>query len=118
MIRRKAIVYAWSWPVASLAISAAAGAAETFPFDIAPGRFDEHCLRVEAGHAIRYRFEASAAVDFNIHHHRGREVFYPVKRDGVEREQGEFRAAVSDEYCLMWTNRGPTTVRVRGDVAR
>ena len=32
-----------------------------------------------AGQVVRYRFEADAVVDFNIHTHRGDEVIYRVK---------------------------------------
>ena len=101
-----------------LAIVPAAQANDAFAFDIAPGKFDEHCLKIEADRAIRYRFKAGAAVDFNIHHHRGNEVLYPVKRDGVARADGEFRAPSSEDYCLMWTNHGRAAVRVEGDIQR
>ncbi len=101
-----------------LAVVPVAHAAGSFAFDIAPGKFDEHCLKIEADRTIRYRFKAGAAVDFNIHHHRGNEVLYPVKRDGVARADGEFRAPSSEDYCLMWTNRGRAAVRVEGDIQR
>jgi hypothetical protein len=93
-------------------------AADAFALDIAPGQFDEHCLRIEAGEVIRWRFVAMSAVDFNIHHHRGKEVFYPVRRNGVERASGRFRSRAADDYCLMWTNKSPRTVRVSGSVER
>lgn len=95
-----------------------AEATDAFSFNLAPGKFDEHCLKIDAGTTIRYRFEATAAVDFNIHHHRGSEVFYPVKRERIARAKDEFRADVGDDYCLMWTNPGEGAVRVTGEVAR
>jgi hypothetical protein len=95
-----------------------ASAADVFALDIAPGDFNEHCLRIEAGKSVRYRFSASGRVDFNIHHHRGNDVLYPVKRAGISRAQADFRAAGSDDYCLMWTNKGREQVRVAGEVAR
>jgi len=84
--------------------------------DIKPGDFGEHCLRIEAGKTIRYRFAASTPVDFNIHHHRGNDVLYPVKGDGTAREQGEFRAPATADYCLMWTNRTKSPARIDGEV--
>ncbi len=93
-------------------------AADVFALDIAPGKFNEHCLKIDAGKAIRYRFEAAAALDFNIHHHRGNDVLYPVKRDGIARAQAVFRAPASGDYCLMWTNTGRVQVRVAGEVVR
>ena len=93
-------------------------AADVFALEIAPGNFNEHCLKIDAGKAIRYRFEAAAALDFNIHHHRGNDVLYPVKRDGIRRAQAEFRAPASGDYCLMWSNNGRVQVRVAGEVVR
>jgi hypothetical protein len=86
--------------------------------ELAPRHFDEHCLRLGAGEAIRWRFTASGAVDFNIHAHRGDKVLYPVRREGVDRASGTFRANVADDYCLMWTNRGAVPVAVRGAIER
>lgn len=74
-----------------------AAAAETFAFDIGKGGFDEHCLRIDAGRAITYRFVATAPVDFNIHHHRGKDVLYPVRRDAFARDDGEFRPPGADD---------------------
>lgn len=93
-------------------------AADAFAFEIAPGKFDEHCLTIDAGRTIRYRFDAAAAVDFNIHHHRGNDVLYPVKRDAIKQARGEFRAPAKDDYCLMWTNPGKAQLRVTGEIRR
>lgn len=101
--------------VAAAAVLPAAEAADvTLAMTVAPGKFDEHCLRLEAGEAIAWRFTATGAVDFNIHLHQGDKVLYPVRRDGVTRASGTFRARLAEDYCLMWTNRGAAAVRVRG----
>lgn len=97
---------------------AAARPADGFAFDIAAGKFDEHCLKLDAGEAIRWRFAASGAVDFNIHAHRGNAVIFPVRRDGVQRASGSFRSRAAEDYCLMWTNGGGTAVTVHGSVER
>jgi plastocyanin len=104
--------------VAAAVAGAAAAAEPTFALSIAPGKFDEHCLRIEAGEAIRWRFTATAAVDFNIHAHRGERVIYPVRRDGTARASGTFRAKAAEHYCLMWTNRGAAAVGVHGSIER
>jgi hypothetical protein len=104
--------------LALLAAQAPALAVDGFAFDVAAKDFDEHCLRIEAGEAIRWRFTATAPVDFNIHHHRGERVFYPVRRARAERASGSFRAPATDDYCLMWTNAGPASAAVRGSVER
>ena len=74
--------------------------------------FDERCIRLDAGESIRYRFSASASVDFNIHYHRGKEVFYPVMARATRAADASFSAPHADTYCLMWerTDAGPATV--------
>jgi hypothetical protein len=104
---------AWALPSASPAI-----AAEQFAIELAPGSFDEHCLRLGAGEAIRWRFTATDAVDFNIHAHRGEVIVYPVRRERVERASGSLRGRAAEDYCLMWTNAGGSRVQVRGSVER
>ncbi len=95
-----------------------ATAEQALRMSIAPGKFDEHCLKIEAGRAIAYRFEASAPVDFNIHYHRGKDVLYPVKREATRQFASTFRAESTDEYCLMWENKGAAAVTVEGRVDR
>jgi hypothetical protein len=103
---------------ALLAGCGATVAAEPFVLDVAPGVFEEHCLRLEAGEAVRWRFTATETLDFNIHAHRGDQVIYPVRRRDVTRASGSFRTGAREDYCLMWTNRGAARVRVRGAVER
>ncbi len=93
-------------------------ATETFDRHIAPGGFDEVCLRLTQGEAIDYRFEAAGPVDFNIHFHRGKDVFYPVRQSQVRGAAAQFRATDADDYCLMWQNAGASAVRVQGAVVR
>ena len=81
---------------------------------IAAGKFDEHCVKLAAGEVISYRFKGSAPLDFNIHHHRGNEVLYPVRHAQVRKLAGTFRAPAADDYCLMWENTGAQPVTVRG----
>lgn len=80
--------------------------------------FDERCLKLAAGEAVHYRFSASAPVDFNIHYHRGKDVFYPVKHSGVREAKGTFRADAGDDYCLMWEHAGAGTATVEGTLER
>jgi hypothetical protein len=101
---------------ASAAASAAAG---PFSLTLKAGGFDEICLRIEAGARIDYRFRAEAEVDFNIHHHRGREVLYPVRQPAVRAvERASFAPTIGEDYCLMWENRSAAPVRVEGRVDR
>ena len=80
-----------------------------------PGKaFDERCLQLAAGESIRYRFRASAPVDFNIHYHRGKDVFFPVQQSGVKDVSGSFKAETAEGYCLMWEHKGSELVSVEG----
>ncbi len=101
-----------------MAGQAHATAEQTLRMSIAPGKFDEHCLTIEAGRAIAYRFEANAPVDFNIHYHRGKDVLYPVKREATRQFASTFRAESTGEYCLMWENKSAAAVTVEGRVDR
>lgn len=93
-----------------------AATAEFGPFsiEIAPNSFEERCIKLAAGASMRYRFKSSAAVDFNLHYHRGKDVFYPVKKTALATRTGRFRAKTADVYCLMWENRTKATVKVTG----
>jgi hypothetical protein len=103
---------------ATLAAGDAVAADDAFRLSIAPGKFDEHCLKIEAGRTIAYRFEASGPVDFNIHYHRGNDVLYPVKREATRQSASTFRAESTDDYCLMWENPNAVAVSVEGRVDR
>ena len=71
-----------------------------------PKKVHEECARLEVGQSRKYHWKSDAPVDFNIHYHRGeKEVFYPVKRDGMRGDGGTFTAKTGEEYCWMWTAR-------------
>ena len=100
----------------SIAAGTASAAQEVGPyaFTLTGKSFDERCLTLAAGQSIRYRFSASAPVDFNIHYHRGKDVFYPVRRSGMRDAEGTFRAREADDYCLMWEHAGSGSAAVTG----
>src|SRR5882672_2521019 len=85
----------------------AAGAQELVPpaameARIAPGSFEEMCFQLGAGEAVRYAFDADAALDFNVHWHRGNQLLFPVRSRAVARRGGIFASAMPQAYCLMW----------------
>ena len=106
----------------ALALLGAAAVAEEdvgpYSFTLSGKAFDERCLTLAAGEAIRYRFRASAPVDFNIHYHRGNETSFPVKRLAVREIESTFKAPRADGYCLMWEHRGEGVARVEGSLER
>lgn len=85
-----------------------------YAFALTGKSFDERCITLAAGQSIRYNFSASAPVDFNIHYHRGKDVFYPVRRSRVREAEGAFRAQEADNYCLMWEHSGSGSAAVTG----
>ena len=85
-----------------------------YAFTLTGKSFDERCVTLAAGQSIRYRFSASLPIDFNIHYHRGKDVFYPVRQSGVRDAEGTFRAQEADDYCLMWEHAGSGSADVKG----
>lgn len=114
---RAATVFALSLVLAPLTALASEGEGP-FSLRIKPRGFDERCLRLEAGESIRYRFAASVPVDFNIHYHRGKDVFYPVRTRAVRSTNGVFKAGHADTFCLMWENAGSGEAAVDGTVGK
>jgi hypothetical protein len=66
---------------------------------------------------VRYRFRSTSPVDFNIHFHRGKDVFYPIRQTGVTEVNGTFRADAADDYCLMWEQR-QGAAEIQGHIER
>jgi hypothetical protein len=102
-------------PVATAASVSALG---PFGRDVPARGFEEVCVELKAGERVRYQFRASGDLDFNIHYHRGKEVFYPVKNTATRSADAVFTAPHSDGYCLMWERKGDGAVRVDGVVER
>ncbi len=99
------------------ALMAQAPKVEWKPFEarLEPRKSHEECVRLEAGDKRRYSWKANSPVDYNIHYHQETEVFYPVKRDGMRGDGGEFTAKTAQEYCWMWTARG-AAAKVEGRI--
>jgi hypothetical protein len=98
--------------------SADDSASQAFDVKLVPGEIHEECRRIEVGGKRSWHWKADRAVDFNIHHHRDAEVFYPVKREGMRGDGGTFVAKTAEDYCWMWSARPGTPVRVQGAIGR
>ena len=85
--------------------------------DLEPQKIHEECMRVEAGEKRAYHWKSSAPVDFNIHYHGDKEVFFPVKRDAMRGDRGTFTAKTAEDYCWMWTARNGAA-RIEGQITR
>ena len=81
---------------------------------IAPGKFVEICENLAKDSVVAWQFKASTPLNFNVHFHQGKEVFFPEKQDGVSERQGTLVAPSNEDYCWMWTNKGDarSTIRV------
>lgn len=99
-------------------VSAALARFGDFVLDVPARGFEEHCLKLEAGERVRYRFRATGEVDFNIHYHRGNDVHYPVRTSASLTADALFVAPEGDDYCLMWERKGDGPVRIEGSVDR
>ena len=79
---------------------------------VAPGKFAELCGALAKGQSVQWRFEAGAALDFNIHYHQGKDVTYPARATGAQRSEGTLAVDSAQEYCWMWTNKTGTAVEL------
>jgi len=85
---------------------------------IAAGKFVEVCGKLAVGNNVRWRFTAAAPVDFNIHHHVGKEAEFPVKQAQVAIGGDTLKVAVAQDYCWMWTNKVSAAVGLTVELAR
>ena len=92
--------------------------ARTLRFELGAGKLNEECFALAEGERIEYRFESTAAVDFNLHTHRGREVVTPVDVKRTRAQSGTFASPRAEEYCLTWTNAGGVPAHVSGEWRR
>jgi hypothetical protein len=84
--------------------------------ELEPAKMHEECMRLEKGGKRRYYWKSSAPVDFNIHYHRGDEVFYPVKRERMRGDGGTFIAKSDEDYCWMWTAKA--SAKIEGKIEK
>ena len=71
---------------------------------IKPERIYEVCMWLSPGDRLYYEFTSSANLRFNIHHHEGSEVQYPVQVKITSSEKAIFTPKSRKHYCLMWKN--------------
>ena len=116
-------------PALALALSAASSGAMAEIIDVvwtaggryertapvAAGKFIEVCDKLPAGLKVRWKFEASAPLDFNIHYHVGKEVVFPSKLSALVTAQDTLDAKIEQDYCWTWRNKSAmaATVTVR-----
>ena len=87
---------------------------------IEAGKMEEPCFALAMVDRLEYEFSSSEALDFNLHYHEDKAIFFPVEKKNLRGHQGVFVSTGSRQYCLMWTNRGesPVTLRYRYQLYR
>ena len=110
--------YLIAFLVATLAGAAAASEADTLlghlekEVSLAAGKSEEPCFAMAMTDRLMFSFEADTGLDFNIHYHENDSVSFPVSVKNREKEEGEFFATGSRQYCMMWTNRTESAVQL------
>lgn len=85
---------------------------------IAAGKFVEVCGKLAVGEGLRWSFTAAAPVDFNIHYHVGKDVVYAARQAQVARGEDRLAVQATEDYCWMWTNKGPSAAQLRLQLRR
>ena len=82
---------------------------------VAPAKFAEVCGKLPAGLKVRWSFDASTPLDFNVHYHVGKEVVFPSKLAAVAAAKDVLDTKIDQDYCWMWSNKSaaPATIKVK-----
>jgi hypothetical protein len=85
---------------------------------IAAGKFVEVCGKLAVADSVKWSFTAAAPVDFNIHYHVGKETVFPVNKAQIAVARDTLNVTVAQDYCWMWTNKGPAPVDLKVELVR
>jgi hypothetical protein len=77
---------------------------------VAPYASHELCAHLSAGDRLDYRYQSSAAVDYEIHFREDNAVLAPVVREQSTSDSGTFVAPAPREYCLAWQAGAPGAI--------
>ncbi|MDW7712131.1 MAG: hypothetical protein SCH98_16820 [Deferrisomatales bacterium] len=103
MLGRRRALALWGALLLTLALGGRALAQERIR--LGPYETYERCIELNPGNSLRYSYEASAPLRFDIHFHAGEKTQYPVYRDGALSGSGVFTARQRNEYCVYWALR-------------
>ena len=68
--------------------------------------------KIKKGNLIRWQFDSSAPLDFNIHYHEGKEIIFPYKMNNMKSAKEEFLISLDQDFCWMWTNKSGEAVKL------
>lgn len=77
-----------------------------FDIFIQPGGIHESCFKIVDTETLKYSFQSSRNLDFNIHYHddSNGNVYYPIQETLIASKAGIFLPEVNQTYCMMWEN--------------
>ena len=77
-----------------------------YDLTIPPGEIHESCMKILETEELKYSFESSGKVDFNIHYHEAdsEAIYYPVQETLISYKSDTFQPEMTQHYCLMWEN--------------
>jgi hypothetical protein len=82
------------------------------------GKFVEACGKLPAKAQVKWKFQAGAPMDFNIHFHEGKQVHYPAKTAGATTANGTLDVQSEQDYCWMWTNKSSGEASLKIELER
>ena len=85
---------------------------------VAPGKFAELCGKLPAGLKVRWDFEASAPLDFNVHYHVGKDVVFPSKMAATRKAKDVLDTRIEQDYCWMWSNKTSAAASLKVELQR
>lgn len=79
------------------------------------GKAVEVCAKLGSGTQVRWEFDASTPMDFNVHYHADKDVVFPSRLTAVSTAQDTLDAKSEQHYCWKWSNKSaaPATVMVK-----
>ena len=76
-----------------------------------PSGMHEECFELTKQQKLFYKFSSDKPVNFNVHFHTEKEIYYPVQQNGViqydgmiDPEDKSCQLNTQEYYCLMWEN--------------
>jgi hypothetical protein len=80
--------------------------------NIQPGKFSEVCGKLKKGNLIRWQFDSTSPLEFNIHYHEGNNVIFPYKKSATKSGEEVLLISLDQDYCWMWTNKSKEEVKL------
>jgi hypothetical protein len=85
---------------------------------VAAQKFVEVCGKLGEGENISWQLTSTHAVNFNIHHHVGKQVIYAENRKAIREGGGTLQVKSAQSYCWMWKNVSDTPAQVELALSR